>query len=96
MASLVATIPAYVQGNNPTCIESVTRRMANILGLHIELDGMRSVSDEFEKKLSEVVQEQSELAGNICKLEENYDKEIFDSEMGDLKQWLKQQGVRLD
>ncbi|MHC4573170.1 MAG: PAC2 family protein [Planctomycetota bacterium] len=96
MATLVATVPAYVQGNNPKCIEAVTRRVAGILGLQIELDDLREVSDEFEKKLSDVVQEQPELAGNIRKLEEDYDNEIFDSEMGELKKWLQQKGVRLD
>jgi len=96
MASFVATIPAYVQGNNPKCIEAVTRRLAGILGLQIEFDDLRDISDDFEKRLTEAVQEQPELAGNIGKLEEDYDNEIFDSEMGELKQWLEQQGIRLD
>ena len=96
MVSLVATIPAYVQGNNPKCIEAVARRLAGILGLQVELDELRAVSDEFERRLSDAVQEQPELAENIRKLEEDYDNEIFDSEMGDLKKWLQQQGIRLD
>ena len=96
MASFVATIPAYVQGSNPKCIEAVTRRMAGILGVEVSLDDMRQVSDEFERKLGEVVQEQPELAGNIRKLEEDYDNQIFDSEMGELKRWLVQKGIRLD
>lgn len=96
MATLVATIPAYVQGNNPKCIEAVTRRLLGILGLQIELDDVRVLSDEFEKKLTEMVQEQPELASTIRKLEEDYDNEIFDSEMGDLKKWLQQKGIRLD
>ena len=96
MTSLVATTPAYVQGENPKCIETVTRRLAGILGLQIDLDDLRTISDEFEKKLSDAVQEQPELASNISKLEEDYDNEIFDSEMGDWKKWLEQQGIRLD
>ena len=96
MASLVALIPAYVQGRNPKCIEAVTRRMMGILGVQIELDDLRGISDEFEKRLNDIVQEQPELANNIQKLEEDYDNEIFDSEMGDLKTWLQQQGIRLD
>ena len=96
LASFVATIPAYVQGNNAKCIEAVTRRLAGILELQIDLDDLRQVSDEFEKKLSEIVQDQPELAGNIKKLEEDYDNEIFNNEMGDLKNWLQQQGIRLD
>jgi proteasome assembly chaperone (PAC2) family protein len=96
MANLVTTVPIYVQGNNPKCIESLTRHLAGILGLQIELDDLRETSDDFEKRLSDAVQEQPELAESIQKLEANYDNEIFDSEMGDLKSWLEQQGVRLD
>jgi proteasome assembly chaperone (PAC2) family protein len=96
MASLVAMVPAYVHGENPKCIEAVTRRLAGILGLQVNLDDLRQASDEFEKKLSEVVGQQEELAGNISKLEEDYDNEIFDSEMGELKDWLQQKGIRLD
>lgn len=96
MANLVATVPVYVQGNNPKCIEAVTRRLAGILGLQVKIDDLRDISNEFERKLSDVVQEQPELAANIQKLEADYDNEIFDSEMGDLKNWLEQQGIRVD
>jgi len=96
MVSLVATIPAYVQGNNPKCIEAVTRRLVGMLGLQLELDDLTKVSDAFEKKLGDVVLEQPELQSNIHKLEEDYDNEIFNSEMGDLKKWLEQQGIRVD
>jgi proteasome assembly chaperone (PAC2) family protein len=96
LVSLVATIPAYVQGANPKCIETVTRRLAGMLGVQMELDDLQTASDEFEKKLSEIVQQQKDLAGNIHKLEEDYDNEIFNSEMGELKNWLQQQGIRVD
>ncbi|MCX5637791.1 MAG: PAC2 family protein, partial [Planctomycetota bacterium] len=96
LVSLVATIPAYVQGSNPKCIETVTRRLAGMLNVQIALDDMEAVSDEFEKKLNDVVQQQPELANSIRKLEEDYDNEIFDSEMGELKTWLEQQGIRVD
>jgi len=92
----VATIPAYVQGNNPKCIESVIRKLAGILGLKVKPDDLRNMSDDFEKKLTEVIQEQPELVSNIRKLEEDYDNETFDTEMSDLKQWLEQQGIRVD
>jgi len=67
-----------------------------MLELQIKLDELRAVSDEFEKKLSEIVQEQPELESNIQKLEEDYDNEIFNSEMADLKKWLEQKGIRVD
>jgi proteasome assembly chaperone (PAC2) family protein len=96
MVSLVAAIPAYVQGNNPKCIEAVTRRIAGMLDLEVDLSDLTAISEEFEKKLHEVVQEQPELENNIHKLEEDYDNEIFNNEMGDLKTWLEQQGIRVD
>ncbi len=96
MVSLVATIPAYVQGNNPKCIEAVTRRLAGMLDLDIELGDLTASSDEFEKKICDVVEEQPELESNIHKLEEDYDSEIFNNEMGDLREWLEQQGIRVD
>jgi proteasome assembly chaperone (PAC2) family protein len=96
MATLVAEIPAYVQGTNPRCIESVTRRLAGLLGIQVQLDELRDVSDEFERKLSEVVKDRDDLEELIGKLEADYDNEIFDSQMGDLKDWLQQRGIRLD
>ena len=96
MVSLVAAIPAYVQGNNPKCIEAVTRRIAGMLDVEVDLSDLSAISEEFEKKLHEVVLEQPELESNIHKLEEDYDNEIFNNEMGDLKTWLEQQGIRVD
>jgi len=96
MTSLVATVPAYVHGSNPKSIEAVTRRLAGILGLQIELDELRDLGNEFERRLSKVVDEQPELARNVRKLEEDYDNEVFNTEMSDLKEWLEEKGVRLD
>jgi len=96
MISLVASIPAYVQGNNPKCIEAVTRRLAGMLKLDMDLNELQMISDEFEKKISEVVEQQPELAENIKKLEEDYDNEIFNHEMADIKRWLEDQGIRVD
>lgn len=96
MMNLVAEIPAYVQGRNPRCIETMTRHLAGLLKLDLNLDDMRLISDEFERRLNEVIQQRDDLAEHITKLEENYDKELFDNEMGDLKDWLQERGVRLD
>lgn len=96
MVSLVATVPAYVQGNNPKCIDAVVRRLAGILGIDVHLDDLREAADDFERKLTEVVNEQPELAESVVKLEQDYDNEVFNNEMTDLKQWLHQKGIRLD
>jgi proteasome assembly chaperone (PAC2) family protein len=96
MVNLVATVPAYVQGNNPKCIEAVTRRLAGMLDLSIDFNQLNLVSEEFEKKLIELLHEQPELANNITQLEEDYDNDIFNNEMSEIKKWLEQQGIRLD
>lgn len=96
MASLVAEIPAYVQGHNPKSIESVIRKLAAILGLKIDLEHLRAAGEEWEKRVNDTVEERGELGEHIQKLEEDYDNDVFDTQMGDLKSWLEQKGIRLD
>lgn len=96
MTTLVAEIPAYIQGRNPRCIEAVIKHLAALLGLPVQLDDLRSISDAFGKRLDELVTKRPELAELIEKLESDYDSEIFDTQMGDLKSWLQEQGIRLD
>ena len=96
MANIVAEIPAYVQGKNHRCIEAMTRWLAGALNLRIDLDDLRARADKLEERLNETVQERDELQERIRELEEAYDSEVFDTEMGDLKEWLEGQGIRLD
>jgi proteasome assembly chaperone (PAC2) family protein len=96
LASLVAEIPAYIQGPNPRCIESMVRTMAALLGLPVAMEHLRQLSDTFERKLNEALRKRTELSELITKLEEDYDNEVFDTQMGDLKTWLVQRGIRLD
>jgi len=96
LATLVAEIPAYVQGRNHRCIEAVTRQLAAMLNLQIDLDDLRAMSDTLEERLNEIVKQHPQLLERIRKLEEDYDNDVFDTEMGDLKEWLVQQGIRLD
>ena len=96
MVNLVANIPAYIHGANPRCIDVIVRRLAGLLALDIHLDDLRVSADEFERKVTDAVQEQPELAENVARLEQDYDNEVFDSEMVDLRQWLHNKGIRLD
>ncbi|MBN1127181.1 MAG: PAC2 family protein [Sedimentisphaerales bacterium] len=96
MISLVAEIPAYVQGYNPRCIEAAVRQVSALLGIQVPIQDLRSLSEEFEKRLDAIVAEQPELLEKVQKLEEDYDEQVFDNEMGDLKTWLQQKGIRLD
>ncbi len=96
MLSLVAEIPAYLQGYNPRCVEAAVRCVSSIVGLHIEVSDLRELGDEFEKKVNEVLQSQPDLLDKIQKLETDYDDQVFNTDLGDLKDWLKQQGIRLE
>jgi proteasome assembly chaperone (PAC2) family protein len=78
MISIAAEIPAYLQGANPTSIEAVTRRLSNILGLHVDLAPMRLASDEWEAQVTAMVQQDEKLANQIRKLEEDYDRELVE------------------
>jgi proteasome assembly chaperone (PAC2) family protein len=78
MVSLAAEIPAYLQGVNPISIEAVTRRLNNILGLHVDLAPMRMASDEWEANVTAIVREDEKLARQIQKLEEDYDQDLVE------------------
>lgn len=96
MANLSAEIPAYIEGINAKSIEAVARKLAAILDLTLDFDKLRKNSDRWERKLTKAVSKKEELLEHIQKLEEDYDHEVFDTQMGDLKDFLKKQGVRVD
>jgi hypothetical protein len=80
MSSLVAEIPGYLQGRNPMSIEAVTRRLAKILQLPLDLGALRAESTEWELQVSRAVEENEDLAGTIRQLEEAYDDELLQRE----------------
>ncbi|MBN1817189.1 MAG: PAC2 family protein [Sedimentisphaerales bacterium] len=96
MINLVAEIPAYIQGYNPRCVEAAVRQISALLGVQVPIHDLRGLSEEFEKRLDALVAEQPELLEKVQKLEQDYDEQVFDNEMGDLKAWLQQKGIRLD
>lgn len=80
MISLVAEIPGYLQGTNPVSIEAVTRRLAKILKLPLDLASLRSASTEWELEVSSAVEQNAELARKVRELEEEYDNELLKSD----------------
>lgn len=78
MISLVAEIPGYLQGTNPMSIEAVTRRLAKILQLPLDLDSLRTASTQWELEVSSVVEQDEELAEKVRELEARYDTELLD------------------
>jgi hypothetical protein len=83
MTSLVAEIPGYLQGKNPMSIEAVTRRLAKILRLPLELGSLRTESTEWELEVSNLVDADRDLAKRVRKLEEAYDDELLQREKGE-------------
>jgi len=80
MISLTAEIPSYLEGTNPVCIEAVTRQLAKILKLPLDLDSLRAASTAWELEVSGVVDQNQDMADTIRKLEEAYDNELLDRE----------------
>jgi proteasome assembly chaperone (PAC2) family protein len=80
MISLVAEIPGYLQGRNPNCIEAVTRRLAKILQLPLDLQALRDESTAWELEVSRAMEEDQKLAKRIRKLEKLYDDELLAQE----------------
>ena len=80
MLSLVAEIPAYLQGTNPLSIAAVSRRLASVLNQPIDHDSLRELSTEWEGQVTAAVEKDDELAETIRKLEEAYDNELIEAE----------------
>ncbi len=97
LMTLVAEIPAYVQGRNVRSLFSVVRKLAVLLDMQLDLDDLRVAAKDFEKRISETVRERPELAEEIRKIERDYDRQIFGETSDDeLKAWLEKQGIRLE
>ncbi len=77
MASLVAEIPGYLHGSNPSSIEAVTRRLAKILQLPLELDELRTASTQWELEVSNALEQNEELSERVRRMEEEYDNELI-------------------
>jgi proteasome assembly chaperone (PAC2) family protein len=83
MTSLVAEIPGYLQGRNPLSIEAVTRRLAKIFKLPLDLEALRAESTAWELKVSRAVERDKALAKTVRQLEEAYDNELLKLEGGE-------------
>lgn len=80
MISLVAEIPGYLQGTNPLSIEAITRRLARMLKLPMDLDTLRAASTEWELQVSSAVEQDKDLAAKVRQLEEEYDNDLLEAE----------------
>jgi len=77
MATLASEIPGYLQGPNPVCIEAVTRRLAKILRLPLDLAPLRAASTEWELAVTAAIEKDEEMAAKVREMEEAYDNELL-------------------
>lgn len=86
MVSLSVEIPAYLQGTNLLSIEAVTRRLAKMLKLRLDLDSLRAASTQWELQVSSAIEENKELAKTVRALEDAYDNELLGEEKEEEKE----------
>ncbi|HTU20896.1 MAG TPA: PAC2 family protein [Gemmataceae bacterium] len=77
MATLAAEIPGYLQGPNPMCIEAVTRRLAKILRLPLDLAPLRTASTEWELAVTAAIEKDEEMVAKVREMEEAYDNDLL-------------------
>jgi len=92
MFNFVAEIPIYIQSENPKAIKTMTEKLVKLLDLDIDTSDLTKQNLDFEKRINELLLSQPQLAEEIKKLEENYDKEFFDGK-GGFEEWLKRKGI---
>jgi predicted ATP-grasp superfamily ATP-dependent carboligase len=80
MASIAVEVPGYLQGLNPSSIEAVTRRLAKILALDLDLEELRTASTQWELKVSEAVEQDDDLAEKVRELEKQYDDALIEAQ----------------
>jgi len=93
MCSLVAEIPAYVQGDYPVAIESLLRLITGLHPIGVDLDLAARASSSFRKRLDELVRKRADLRELVSKLEAEYDRETHASRMDDLREWFEKQNL---
>jgi proteasome assembly chaperone (PAC2) family protein len=77
MLSIAAEIPGYLQGENPLSIAAVTRRLAAMLNLPIDLTALRAASTQWELDVTEAVEKDEKLTETVRQLEEQYDNDLI-------------------
>lgn len=92
MVNIVVEIPMYVQATNPKGIRAALRVLLLLLELSLSTEDLDASCDEFEKNVDKLLQDRPDLAGQIRKLEENYDQEILGDEES-FREWLRRHGI---
>ncbi len=99
MASIVAEVPAYVEGRNVRCIGASVRQVASVLDVTVDVDDLAAESAGFLERIDRIVADRKDLTELIRKLEAEYDREQrehSDARTQDVRAWFERQGFRLN
>lgn len=94
MATIVAGVPAYVDGRNATCIEAAVSQAAAFLELDIETYDLKIESKEFIAGLNKIVDAKPEFREHVKKLEEAFAEPDDDStDLDEIRDWFERQDM---
>ena len=96
MASCVCAIPSYVDGRNVKCIEAVTRKVAGLMDMPLDLSGLEAETEEFLSGLDKAVMANEKFAEKVKQLEQFYDEEVGLQPGDDLQDWFERQNLQSD
>ena len=96
IATMVATIPSYIDGKNAKCIHAAVERLGMVLDLSIDLTELESARDHFVRQAQMALEGDSKLAEKVRKLEEMYDDELAPDDDDDLREWFERQNLKAD
>jgi len=94
MMTLLAAVPAYVQGRNFTCIQSAIKRLAVLMNTPMASSTLSELAKEYERELESFVKSNPDLAAQIRKLEQAYDNQSTDPNNEDMQNWFNKQDIR--
>lgn len=96
LVTLVAEIPAYVQGRNFKGIDAVVRRLSAMAAITGDFSDIAEAAVKFEHHINTMVKERADLTDLVRRMEEEYDQQQHAGAEEDLKAWLERQGLRMD
>lgn len=96
MFTLVAEVPAYIEGTNAVCIEAALRRVTAALDLSLDLSAAQNASEEFRRRIDDAMREKPDLAELLRKIEDQYNKEHHAPSSEELRTWFERQGFSIE
>lgn len=83
-ASLWAAVPSYAPSMpSPKAALALVERATDLVGAAVGIDALLTLTDAYEERLTELVEEDDATAEYVVQLEESYDREELEMNSGD-------------